>query len=86
MSANKRTISDAEQLRQRNRELSILNTITEALNRSVELDQALNAALAQVAELLDLHTGWVWLLREGSGESYLAAAQNLPPGLIHNPS
>ena len=86
MSANKKTISDAEQLRQRNRELSILNTITEALNRSVELDQALNAALAQVAELLDLHTGWVWLLREGSGESYLAAAQNLPPGLIHNPS
>lgn len=86
MTANKRTISDAEQLRQRNRELSILNTITEALNRSVELDQTLNAALAQVAELLDLHTGWVWLLRDGSGESYLAAAQNLPPGLIHNPS
>jgi two-component system NarL family sensor kinase len=86
MTANKRAISDAEQLRRRNRELSILNTITEALNRSVELDQALNAALAQVAELLDLHTGWVWLLREGSGDSYLAAAQNLPPGLIQNPS
>ena len=63
-----------------------MNTITEALNRSVELDQTLKAALAQVAELLDLHTGWIWLLREGSGESYLAAAQNLPPGLIHNPS
>lgn len=86
MTANKRTISDAEQLRRRNRELSILNTITEALNRSVELDQTLKTALAQVAELLDLHTGWIWLLREGSGESYLAAAQNLPPGLIHNPS
>jgi len=75
----------AEQIHQRNRELSILNTIAQALNRSVDLDQALHEALAQVAELLGLHTGWVWLLREQNGEPYLAAAQNLPPGLVHNP-
>src|SRR5207253_1437987 len=31
------------------------------------------------------HTGWIWLLREETGESYLAAAQNLPPALAHNP-
>jgi two-component system NarL family sensor kinase len=75
----------AETLQRRNRELSILNTIAEALNRSVDLDQALRAALAQVAELLGLHTGWIWLLQEESGESYLAAAQNLPPALACNP-
>jgi two-component system NarL family sensor kinase len=74
-----------QQLQQRNRELSILNNIAEALNRSVDLDQALSAALEKVAELLDLRTGWVWLLRENSGESYLAAVQNLPPGLERNP-
>jgi two-component system NarL family sensor kinase len=85
MNAITRKASDSEILKQRNRELSILNAIAEALNRTVELDQALNAALAQVAELLDLHTGWVWLLREGSGEAYLAATQNLPPGLVKNP-
>lgn len=45
--------ADSE-LRQRNRELAILNTFAEALNRSVDLDQALRTALAQVAELLDL--------------------------------
>ncbi|MCI0648101.1 MAG: GAF domain-containing sensor histidine kinase [Chloroflexi bacterium] len=77
--------SDAQKLRRRNRELSILNTITEALNRSVDLDQALQAALAQVAELLNLHTAWVWLLHEETGESYLAASQNLPPALANNP-
>jgi two-component system NarL family sensor kinase len=74
-----------ETLRRRNRELSILNSIAEALNRSVDLDQALQAALSQAADLLDLKTGWVWLLSEDSGETYLAAAQNLPPGLANNP-
>jgi two-component system, NarL family, sensor kinase len=77
--------SDADKLRRRNRELSILNTIAEALNRSFDLDEALQAALAQVAELLDLQTGWVWLLREGTGDSYLAAAKDLPPALANNP-
>jgi two-component system NarL family sensor kinase len=77
--------SAAEKLQRRNRELHILNTIAAALNRSVELDQALRAALAHVADLLGLHTGWIWLLHEETGESYLAAAQNLPPALACNP-
>src|SRR5688572_9430507 len=76
---------DAEKLQRRNRELSIRNTIAEALNRTVDLDQALRAALAQVAELLGLHTGWIWLIHEESGDSYLAAAQNLPPVLARSP-
>jgi two-component system NarL family sensor kinase len=74
----------ADKLKRRNAELAILNTIAQALNRSVDLDEAVQTALAQVADLLDLHTGWVWLLRE-NGESYLAAAQNLPPVLAHRP-
>jgi two-component system NarL family sensor kinase len=74
-----------ETLRRRNRELSILNSIAEALNRSVDLDQALKAALSQAAELLDLKTGWVWLLKEDTGETFLAAVQNLPPGLQKHP-
>ena len=77
--------SEAEQLRKRNHELSILNSIAQALNRSLDLDEALNNALAQVADLLELHTGWVWLLKEAGDQPYLAAAQNLPPGLIRRP-
>jgi len=68
-----------------NRELSILNTVAQALNREVDLSQTLQAALAHVADLLGLRTGWVWLLREESGEAYLAAAQNLPPALAESP-
>ena len=57
--------ADADKLKQRNRELAILNTVAKEMNRSVDLDQALRTALAQVAELFGLETGWVWLL-EGS--------------------
>ena len=77
--------SDTDKLQRRNRELSILNTIASALNREVDLTRALDSALAQVANLLDLRTGWIWLLREENGEPYLAAAQNLPPALISDP-
>lgn len=77
--------SNAEQLKQRNRELSILNTIARALNSSVDLNETLRVALAQVADLLGLKTGWVWLLHEETGASYLAASQNLPPALTRNP-
>lgn len=77
--------STAEKLRRRNHELSILNTIAAALNRTVELDEVLRTALGHVAELLGLQTGWIWLLREETGEAYLAAAQELPPALACNP-
>lgn len=76
--------TDTEMLRQRNRELSILNTIAAALNEEVNLTHALNTALAQVAELLGLQTGWVFLLDDDC-KPYLAAAQNLPPALAEHP-
>jgi len=76
--------SDADILRRRNRELSILNTIAEALNKEIDLDRALRTTLAQVADLFNLHTGWIFLLHEDMGESYLAADQNLPPALAQD--
>ena len=75
-----------DQLKQRNRELSILNEIAHALNQSVDLDQALEAVLEEVAALLDLSTSWIWLFNEETNEPYLAAAQNLPPALHDNPA
>lgn len=77
--------SDAEVLQRRNRELSILNAIAQSLNQSVDLAQALETTLTQVAELFNLHTCWIWLLHPTSGESYLAAARRLPPALANNP-
>lgn len=75
----------AQELERRNRELTILNEIASALNQEVDLSAALKTALEQVAKLLELRTGWIWLLQEDGLESYLAAAQNLPPALRDNP-
>jgi len=85
MAAIPKAESDTEKLKRRNRELSILNAIAEALNREVDLNRALGVALGQVARLLDLQTGWIWLLREDTGDSYLAATLNLPPALANAP-
>ena len=79
------TAADATELQRRSRELSILKATAEALNREVDLDRALQVALAQVVDLFDLRTGWIWLLHPETGEPYLAAAQNLPPALADSP-
>jgi len=67
------------------RDLAILNTLAQALSHSLDLAQVLRTALDTVAELLALDTGWVWLLDEATGAPRLAAARNLPPGLIKYP-
>ncbi len=85
MSAKTSRESNTIKLQRRNRELSILNAIAEALNREIDLQQALHTTLAKVAELFDLQTGWIWLLHEETGEPYLAVAQNLPPALANAP-
>lgn len=84
MSHRHRQETDTEKLRRRNRELSILNTIAEALNHEVDLARALTTALISVARLFDLETGWVFLL-DDDDRTYLAAAQNLPPALADHP-
>jgi two-component system, NarL family, sensor kinase len=80
-----KSISDTEKLQRRNRELSILNTVAEALNREIDLERALQTTLAHAAELLSLHTGWVFLIDEDTEKFYPAAAQGLPPALAEHP-
>jgi two-component system, NarL family, sensor kinase len=76
---------ESRALQRRSQELSIVNDVARALNASVDLPTLLARALEKVAELLGLGTGWVLLFDETSGEPYLAAAQNLPPGLREDP-
>ncbi|HEV8660298.1 MAG TPA: hypothetical protein VGS96_16955, partial [Thermoanaerobaculia bacterium] len=43
--------------------------------------EALERTLELVTDLLDLQTGWVWLVDPETGHMYSAAARNLPPYL-----
>ena len=70
---------DYQQLQQQNRELSILNQIAQQLNSEISLEQALQSSLSQAVELLDLRTGWIWLLEPENENATLAAAYQLPP-------
>ncbi len=67
-----------------NRELAVLYDIAGYLNRQVDVHDVLHEVLRRVTELLGLRTGWVWLL-DDRNETYLAAAQNLPPYLADHP-
>jgi two-component system NarL family sensor kinase len=62
-------------------ELQVLNAIAEALNRSPDVQQALERTLSLVTRLLGLRTGWVWLLDPDTQQFYSAAVQRLPPYL-----
>lgn len=64
----------------RRRELASLNAVAEVLNRSTDISEALTRTLTLVAEVLGLHSGWVWLLDE-NGEFYSSAGYRLPPFL-----
>src|ERR671933_579794 len=75
----------SKDLQRLNHALSVLNAIARELNRSVDLGETLEFTLSRVSELLDLRTGWIWLISEESSEPYLAAAQNLPPALANDP-
>ena len=76
-----RSINTAPEQTPGKRELVILNAIADALNHAVDVREALSRTLALVADLLGLHTGWVWLFDAETDQFYLAAAQNLPPYL-----
>lgn len=71
---------DSDALIRRNRELFILNHIAETLNRTSDIQAALDDTLASVIDLMGLHTGWIFLLNE-SGRLVLAAHRRLPPAL-----
>jgi two-component system NarL family sensor kinase len=61
--------------------LGIVNKVAEALNSSPDVRQALERTLSLVADMLGLHTGWVWLLDQATRQFYAAAERELPPYL-----
>jgi two-component system, NarL family, sensor kinase len=63
---------------------SYLYEIASSLNREYSLHSALRTALEKTVRILDLQTGWIWLM-QNDGSVYLAASFNLPPALKNFP-
>src|SRR3970040_3092145 len=64
---------------------SRLYEIASHLNREYSLPSALRKSVEKTVELLDLETGWIWLVQGDSKSVYLAASYNLPPALSDHP-
>ena len=65
------------EVRRRNRELLLLNSIGQALSQPLELDDLLTRALRQLTDLFDLDLAAVFLLDESSGSMERKAAIGL---------
>jgi serine phosphatase RsbU (regulator of sigma subunit) len=71
--------------------LRVLNSLGEAINKSADVQSALNEALKTLVGALGLRTAWAFLTNESeltrlqernrTHDFFLAAAVNLPPGL-----
>ena len=64
---------------------SHLYEIAANLNREFSLPAALRVALEKTVQLLNLETGWIWLVQGDVKSVYLAASYNLPPALSSHP-
>lgn len=64
---------------------SHLYKIASHLNKEFSLHSALRKSLEKTVELLDLETGWIWLVQKDVKSVYLAASHNLPPALSNHP-
>jgi len=57
-----------EEIVRLNRELSILNAISQTINESIDLDEILNKSLDKIVELTDIQSVGIYLLEEKTGE------------------
>ncbi|MDW3652140.1 MAG: LuxR C-terminal-related transcriptional regulator [Bacteroidia bacterium] len=64
---------------------SHLYEIASHLNQEYSLQAALRKALHKTVSLLNLETGWIWLIQKDNKSVYLAASYNLPPALSNYP-
>ncbi|MDN5214858.1 LuxR C-terminal-related transcriptional regulator [Fulvivirgaceae bacterium BMA12] len=64
---------------------SHLYEIASHLNKEFSLHSALRKSLEKTVELLNLETGWIWLVQGDVRSVYLAASYNLPPALSNHP-
>jgi PAS domain S-box-containing protein len=74
-----------EIIEQRNRELSILNSIAVALNFTVDLDSILKLTLERVRKNLSVDKGGIFLIEDGSLSPTMKAGFGLPEGTDESP-
>ncbi len=73
-----------EEIIQRNRELAALNSVSEILSRSVNIDEVLPRALDTTLEVIRMEATEVFLREEETGEMVLRAHRGIFPEAFHS--
>jgi len=60
----------------------VFRSLSQALNRSFTLREALDGALPRIVEIADAEAGWIFLRNPDTESFTLAADVNLPPALV----
>lgn len=71
-----------EELRQRNRELLILNTIISSLNKFLNIGELLDTALEKVLEIMKIESGSLLLLDEEKSNFAIETSKGFSPGFV----
>ncbi len=71
-----------EKIKQRNEELTVLNTIAAAVSQTLELEQVLTAALQETMMVLNAEGGIVYLFDEDSGSFNPAIHHGISPDVL----
>lgn len=75
-----------EEILARNRELSVMNDVAAAVNRSLRLDEILDAALDKSMEIVGKSQAGVFLFDEESRRLQLAASRSIPEPVLTDES
>ncbi|MBI2485826.1 MAG: GAF domain-containing protein, partial [Deltaproteobacteria bacterium] len=71
-----------EDLNKRNKDLEILNTVTQAVHQSLELEEIYNVALDMVTSMENVDMAMIYLVDEDRKEAILQAHRNMPEDYI----
>jgi PAS domain S-box-containing protein len=80
------TLRYGQQLEEQKRELLALNTIAEAVNRSVEISLLLQEAIREVRRLLELDYGWIYHVEAGKLALRASDGVGAAPAVIIQPN
>ncbi|RMF42107.1 MAG: GAF domain-containing protein [Deltaproteobacteria bacterium] len=67
-----------QELRQKNRDLALLNSIAHQSSEIHDLQELLDTTLASIAEAMEADAGGIFLLRHGGNDLYFAARYRVP--------
>lgn len=70
-------------LLRQNQDLAAVNLISKTLSSSIELEEVLQNTLAQVLQIMNIETGWIYLLDDSRQVLKCAYSYGISPDVVH---